>query len=175
MKPGLSEQPVVNLLGFQLCWWLAVLLQAQSPPWLCLLLMLHLGLHGDRAIELRLILPGAAFGYLIDTLLLLTGVFRFAQDAALPPLWLALLWSCFCATLRQGLKPLHRRPWLAALLGAVGGSSSYLLGAQLGAVELGYSSSASLLILAPIWALLLPFLLWLSQRSERARHLQETL
>ncbi|GGB91786.1 hypothetical protein GCM10011352_17310 [Marinobacterium zhoushanense] len=163
MKSGISEHIIINLVGFQLCWWLAVLLQNESLPWLILLLSGHLLLHSDRLAELQLILITATFGYLLDTLLLLSGVFHFERAPAVPPLWLALLWCCFAATLRQGLKPLATHPYLAGLLGGVAGSGSYLLGAQLGAVKLGYTTSTSLLILVPLWAALLPALLWLGQ------------
>ncbi|MBV1788168.1 DUF2878 domain-containing protein [Marinobacterium sp. D7] len=164
MKPGRSEQIIANLIGFQLCWWLAVLLQQQSLPWLILLLCAHLLLHSDRMGELRLILIAATLGYVVDSLLLLGGVFQFEHSPTLPPFWLALLWCCFAATLRQGLKPLASHPYLSALLGGAAGSGSYLLGARLGAVELRYSDSTTVLILASIWALLLPVLLRLSQR-----------
>lgn len=173
MKPGRSEQIIVNLIGFQLCWWLAVLLQQQSLPWLVLLLCTHLLLHSDRLRELRLILIAATLGYLVDSFLLLGGVFHFDSSPAVPPLWLALLWCCFAATLRQGLKPLASHPYLSALLGGVAGSGSYLLGARLGAVELGYSDSASALILASIWAVLLPTLLRLSQRFDANNRVRE--
>ncbi|MBR9882948.1 DUF2878 domain-containing protein [Marinobacterium lacunae] len=175
MKSGISDNIVVNLIGFQLCWWLAVLWQQQSVPWLMLLLCAHVLLHSDRLTELRLILATALLGYLVDTLLVLGGVFHFTPTAVLPPLWLALLWCCFAATLRQSLKPLAPHPYLAALLGGIAGSGSYLLGARLGAVELGYSTTTSLLVLMPIWALLLPALLRYSQQFDRTQRATEAL
>ncbi|KEA61767.1 hypothetical protein ADIMK_3914 [Marinobacterium lacunae] len=61
------------------------------------------------------------------------------------------------------------------MLGGIAGSGSYLLGARLGAVELGYSTTTSLLVLMPIWALLLPALLRYSQQFDRTQRATEAL
>ena len=78
------------------------------------------------------------------------GLFEFAAGF---PLWLALLWLGFALTLAHGLRWLLRLPrWQQALLGGVGGASSYVTGAVMGAVQLPWglwiSSAVLLLVLS---------------------------
>lgn len=162
IKSGLSENTLVNLLGFQLAWWSAVLFMDQAWPLLVALLVLHLCLHRQPGQEAKVLVLVALLGYTIDSLLTRIGVFQFATGASLPPLWLALLWLCFAATLRQGLSWFNRRLILAAIAAGIAGSSSYLAGAQFGAVSLGLPFLQSAIILAIIWSLLFPALLVLT-------------
>ena len=61
---------------------------------------------------------------------------------------------------------LHRRPWLAALFGAIGGPLAYL-GAARGwdVVQFAQPQWHSLLALAAGWAVAMPLLAWLARRG----------
>lgn len=160
-----SAEPLVtrlwfNIVWFQLCWLSAVLLQ--QPLVVAALLLVHLILLPNKKQEMAFIFLCAIPGLLIDSALTWFGLFQFSVPTTfILPAWLILLWFCFSATLNISLKYFADKLWLSALAGAIGGCSSYLAGARLDAVELGFSFAASAVILAPIWAVLFPVLFYL--------------
>ena len=122
--------PWMQLLGFNLFWLLAVSWQQPAP------LLGFLALHGlfspQRSRDLRL-LPLALAGCLLDALLWQLGLFEFASGFP---------------------------RWQQALIGGVGGASSYVTGAAMGAVQLPWGLGISSAVLALIWAGWLPLLVW---------------
>lgn len=147
--------PWMQLLGFNLFWFVAVAWQQPAP--LLGLLALHGLCSPQRSRDLRL-LPIALAGCLLDALLWQSGLFEFAAGF---PLWLALLWLGFALTLAHGLRWLVVLPrWQQALVGGLGGASSYLTGAAMGAVHLPWGLWISGSVLTVIWAVWLPVLLW---------------
>ena len=102
-------------------------------------------------------------GLLVDIVLTRSDIFVFPDHRFLP-LWLALLWLGFSTTLVRSLKFLNRHLLLAALFGAIGGPSSYFAGYRFGAVEFGYELIPTLLLLAVVWACLLPLFFTLARQ-----------
>ncbi|MCW9052093.1 MAG: DUF2878 domain-containing protein [Motiliproteus sp.] len=131
MFQGYSQNLWVNLLGFNLIWWLCILYGDKVLLPVSLLLLLHLLLHRTPVIEMMTLFICGGLGFAVDSLLTLAGVFRFESSSILPPLWLALLWLSFTATLRQSLRWFRGRYRLAACAGALAGSTTYLAAAQL--------------------------------------------
>ncbi|MFH7566508.1 DUF2878 domain-containing protein [Oceanimonas smirnovii] len=156
----MSKWQWTQLLAFEGFWLLAV---AGQNPWAWLtaaLLLVHFVFTPSRAADIRVLLL-AALGMAVDGLLTVTGVFAFSHW----PLWLGLLWVGFVLTLGHSLVWLRRFSWpLLALTGAVAGATSYIAGWQLQAVALPLGFWPSLMILALIWAGLLPLLVRLDQR-----------
>ena len=147
--------PWMQLLGFNLFWFMAVAWQQPAP--LLGLLALHGLFSPQRRRDLRL-LPLALAGCLLDALLWQLGLFEFAAGF---PVWLVLLWLGFALTLAHGLRWLVVLPrWQQALIGGFGGASSYLAGAAMGAVHLPWGLWISGSVLAVIWMAWLPVLLW---------------
>ncbi|MHC9244771.1 DUF2878 domain-containing protein [Aeromonas jandaei] len=150
-----------HLLGFNLYWLLAVKWQQPGP--LLVSLLLHFLFSPSRQRDLRL-LPIAVAGCLLDALLRQLGLFRFPAGF---PLWLVLLWLGFALTLAHGMRWLLRLPrWQQALFGMVGGTSSYVAGAAMGAVHLPWGIGISAALLAVIWMWWLPVLLWVMVKLE---------
>lgn len=150
-----------HLLGFNLYWLLAVKWQQPGP--LLVILLLHFLFSPSRQRDWRL-LPIAVAGCLLDALLWQLGLFRFPAGF---PLWLALLWLGFALTLAHGMRWLLRLPrWQQALFGMVGGTSSYVAGAAMGAVHLPWGIGISAALLAVIWMWWLPVLLWVMVKLE---------
>ena len=150
-----------HLLGFNLYWLLAVKWQQLGP--LLLMLLLHFLFSPRRRQDWRLV-PVALAGCLLDILLWRLGLFQFPSGF---PLWLLLLWCGFALTLSHGprwLRPLPR--WQQALFGMVGGASSYVAGAAMGAVHLPWGIWISTALLAVIWMWWLPVLLWVTVTLE---------
>ena len=165
---------VMNLVAFQLGWWALVLTAAQG--WseiglgvVALLLAWHLGRVRPLGSEALLIGLAALVGFGFDSLLLASGWVSFGGGELtgglgpdLPPLWMTALWANFATTLNVSLVSLQIRPWLAALLGLVGGPAAYWGGAELGAMSF-LDPTAGLIALALGWGILTPLLLALAR------------
>ncbi len=110
---------------------------------------------------------GAA-GTAVDSLNSAFGVLDFhnATLGWLAPLWITALW-CHFATVLPALAALRSRPWVAGLLGAVGGPLAYAGGARLGAAGLHPEPWISLLTLAIVWGLAVPTMLRLLLTAPR--------
>ncbi|MDO6563333.1 DUF2878 domain-containing protein [Amphritea sp. 1_MG-2023] len=166
-----SDNIWLNLLGFQLAWWCAILMTHHSLPILFSLLILHLLFHRQPVIETSVLLLCGLTGFAVDVMLTVIGFFQF-EASDFPPFWLLLLWFCFSATLRQSLSFFHSRLLLAAVCGGFFGSLTYLTAAHLGVVTLGFPWLSSGLVLMLIWMLLFPLLIRFSEMSfmRRANH-----
>jgi hypothetical protein len=156
---------LANSALFQIAWFACVF--GTQRPWLLLIAAGCIAAHLCWLLqpgEWRLWLITAACGWILDSALLQLGVLRFSGDSPVLPLWLALLWLAFASTLRHSLAWTARPWWLGSLLGAIGGPLSYLGGARLADVEMPHGAPASLLVLAVVWAVLLPALHALASR-----------
>lgn len=150
---------LINALVFQIGWLVCVI---GGDRWaltvgLALLAVHWLWVSRDHR-EWAVIALGALFGIAVDTLLHALQLFRFAEVTTGVPWWLAVLWLLFMTTLNHSLAILQRHPPWALLLGAIGGPASYYAGVQFGAAQFGLSPQMALLLLAAVWAVLLPLL-----------------
>ena len=161
MQSGLSQKWWINLAGFQLAWWSAILLTHYSLPVLVILLGGHLLFHRHPLNEFFVLLLCGFTGFGVDLLLTVSGVFTFAP-AVFPPLWLLLLWFCFSATLKQSLHFFYGRWLVASVCGGVSASLTYLAAAKLGAVTITLPFVPGFIVLMLVWMALFPLLLWLS-------------
>lgn len=156
----MNRKLLINALLFQTGWFACVF--STQQPWLLgvpvVVLLVHFRwLAGWRA-EGRLVASVLLAGSALDSLLLQFGVFDFGAERLLVPLWLALLWALLATTLNHCLAWTARPWWLGSLLGAVAGPLSYWAGAGIAGVKLPLGSTPSLLLLAGLWALLMPVL-----------------
>lgn len=162
---------LVNAIGFQAGWWACVIGAAQGQQALAiglslLLVAAHLVFAHPRGAEVRLALASLVIGVVVDSLLQAFGVLSFAGASwgPLSPPWLWMLWVLFALTLNASLdvlKNLHGS--VVAVLGAVFGPVSYIVGARLGAATFD-GSMVGTAILALTWAAALPALVALAKR-----------
>jgi len=158
--------PLINLTGFQICWWSCVLLpQGFSVTVIIIYLVAHLGLHPQRRQEMHTVILAGGLGIMIDKTLTWLGVLQFSSF----PWWLGALWLALATTLNNGLSFFQNRYLLAASFGAMAGSLSYFAGHQFGVLQLGDALHQSLFIFAVVWALLFPTLLWIAQSSHQTQ------
>ncbi|MES2627163.1 MAG: DUF2878 family protein [Pseudomonadota bacterium] len=164
---------MINLVCFKLSWVLLVWGQ-QSGCWPAILLLLgSLALHPAASGALRSLFAVALTGVLVDQLLTSAGLFVFSEKYI--PAWLIVLWLHFGLVLPQGLRFLAALPrWLQVATGALAGPLSYFAGQQLGAVDFGLSVYPTMLLLATVWAMLLPLLLELTNICERRKNFGNT-
>ena len=161
--------PLINIASFYLGWFACLLGATHAMPWLGVLVMatllaLHLFLTANRRQELRFILVTGLLGTSLDSLLMLSGLYTFTNHTLswLCPVWMMALWMGFASTLNHSMRWLHGRYGLACFFGAVGGPLSYYAGVGLGALSFVPSTGATLIVLAAVWSLVVPGLLWLA-------------
>ncbi len=124
----------VEFLALQAGWFAAVLGAKHGWPLLgpvvCAVLVVR-QLYGapNRGALLWAATLVATGGFVLDTGLRAAGLVAYPFPDPLPgpfaPLWIAGLWALFGALLGSSLSWLARRPWLAVLLGAIGGPFSF--------------------------------------------------
>ena len=167
---------IVNYLGLQLGWLACAWGAANGRVWLGPLVVgAHLGLHlwwsDTRRREAVFIAIVTLLGLVVDSVQKVTGLVIYAADfPAIPwlaPAWIVAMWALFGTAISTSLKWLQGRYFLAAFLGAIFGPLSYRTGAALGAASFSKGEWFSLGILALIWGLVLPALLWINQKLKR--------
>ena len=90
--------------------------------------------------------------------------------AGFTPPWLLALWVLFAIQVNVLFRWLRGRWLLAMMLGAVAGPLSFRAGAALGAAQIP-EVAVTMGVLAAGWALWLPMLVWMGQRSDGTRAL----
>ncbi|MEA9996259.1 DUF2878 domain-containing protein [Pseudomonas sp. 10B1] len=150
---------LANALLFQIGWFACVL--GGNSLWLLLagvVLAVHLLWISSWRTEGPMVVSVALIGTLIDSLLLKSGVFSFASEGLLIPLWLMVLWAVLATTLNHCLDWTATPWWRASVLGAIGGPMSYYAGSKMAGVYLPLGLWPSMLLLGIIWAVLFPLL-----------------
>ncbi|QOL25549.1 DUF2878 domain-containing protein [Thalassotalea sp. LPB0316] len=145
---------LVNNLGFNAIWFSAIFLGNTALALGVPLLIAHCWYYRARN-ELSTLLQVVVIGILVDSTLMHFGVFKFAEQSVLIPVWLMLIWAAFGATLNHSLAFLKDKKTLTLLVGFCLPPLSYLAGEKFGAVSFGYSTPYTLAILAVIWSPLL--------------------
>jgi len=160
------------LLAYQATWFVAVIGAGRGSWWPgvlagALFALWRLAVSPARALELRLLLAALGIGLLLESVWVGSGLLDYAAwPWAGPPAWILALWCAFALVVVPLLGYLHRRPWLAAALGAVGGPLADL-GAASGWDALRFSEPRwhALLALGAGWALAMPALAALAARG----------
>ncbi|WP_246223225.1 DUF2878 domain-containing protein [Alteromonas profundi] len=163
---------IFNFIWFQTIWWLVILFQSSAIVVVIGLFALWLLLTPTRREDGLLMITIMAIGFCIDSLLTMSGIFIFSKavvaDSSMGqwfiPFWLVLLWGAFAATLTHSLASLRGSLPIAALAGGLFAPLSYIAGAKLGAVDLGYPVTTTYIVLCAIWAVILPVCFMLSAR-----------
>lgn len=149
---------IANFVIFQSIWVAAVVFQ-NDGLWVCIgLIGLHFALSPERKADFSACYKAVLLGILIDAALMLSGVYIFPEGHF--PLWLVCLWIGFVLTLRHSMRWLWKKSiyWQIGL-GSIGGTTSYLAGSRLGAVQLGIDIIYVAVLLLLIWSILVPLLL----------------
>jgi hypothetical protein len=164
---------LINFVAFQIGWFACVLGGAHQLPWFgTLLVSIIIAIHLSRAsqprAELFLILIAIAIGSIWDSFLVWNGWLEYPSGTLIPdmaPHWILAMWGIFATTLNLSLRWLKGRWLLALVSGAIAGPLAYYAGARLGGVVFSEQATA-LIALSLGWAVLMPFLVALSQRFD---------
>lgn len=169
-----------NIIGYQLVWFVAVIFAGRGEPWPGVAAALafvawQIAVSQHRRAGLRVLAIALVCGVVIDGLV--RGLHLADYAAAVPalpgggaPLWILGLWACFSLTLSGPLRALGTRPWLAVVLGGIGGPLAYA-GAARGWDALVFQAPAwrALALLAVGWAVAMPLLATLTHRWSLVR------
>ena len=130
--------------------------------------MPYLWLHEDRPRAVELLAVLGVVGLAIDSALSASSIISFVGSpfSWLAPPWIVALWLQFATSRETLLASLRDRPWIAAVVGAVGGPLAYGVGVRLGAASFPAGEEAlSLLVFAVVWAAIMPWATWFAYRE----------
>lgn len=122
-------------------------------------LAVHFSLSPQPYIDSLVLIGISSVGLLLDSINQSLGVVSFyaSNESFLAiPYWLLTLWMVFAVSLPHSLYWLHRKPLIAVLAGAIGGTSSYFAGSRFDALSFAEPLWQSLLVFSFEWGLLLP-------------------
>ncbi len=118
--------------------------------------------------EWRLIAVFLLLGFVVDGSLFRLSLFTSTTEPwtalGVPPIWLLCLWVSVATLFAHSLSFLSKRYALAAGFGLVGPTMSYFAGAKMAGITLASPLVYSLLIVAVLWAMILPFGVWLTDK-----------
>jgi Protein of unknown function (DUF2878) len=166
----------INVIIFQLLWWLAVLPSMSQLVWpaaiAAMLLFIHTGLASQQyAAQAIIITSAVTLGFIADTSLSLSGLVQFSggfYDGALTSWWMALLWAGFATTLLWSMRFVLTWRWeYLALIGGISGVISYAAGWKLEALSFNRGEVIGLLAVFIVWSLCFPSLCRLTTYSMR--------
>jgi len=170
------NRTLFNFVAFQVGWFSCVLGAANGLPLLgvlvvCLIVALHIRLSDQPGHELRLLVLSMLLGLVFDSLLVSSGWVSYPSGmmvAGVAPYWILAMWALFSTTLNLSMGWLKNSLVLASVMGAVFGPLSYLAGQRLGAIQL-VDFRSSMIMLALIWALVMPILVFAASRFDHVR------
>ena len=166
---------LINFAAFQFGWFSSVIGAAQQMPWLgplafLVVLAIHLRQSSRPKSELGLVIACGVIGVFFDSLLVAAGWVTYPSglfSELMAPYWIVTMWMLFGTTLNLSMGWMKGRPFLAAVLGAVGGPSSYYAGQKLGGIQF-LEFFPAMIALAIGWAVFMPLLMRLAERLDGA-------
>ena len=170
--PSRARQ-LANFAVFEAAWFACILGVAHGAPgWgtaaVVAAIGWHVGISARPSTELALVGLLAAIGLVAESLVVSQRHVVYPNGQPMDwvaPYWMVALWAEFAIALNVTLRWLKRRPLLAGVLGAVFGPLSFMGGVRLGAARF-VDAPAALVTLACMWAVLMPLVMWLSDRLD---------
>jgi hypothetical protein len=170
--PSRARQ-LANFAIFEAAWFACILGVAHGQPlWgtaaVVAAIAWHVAISARPLVELALAGLLCVIGLVAESLALAQGhvAYPAGQPVAwLAPYWMVALWGEFAIALNVTLRWLKGRPFVALVLGALFGPLSFLGGVRLGGARF-VDEPAALITLACMWAVLMPLIIWLSDRFD---------
>ena len=126
---------------------------------------IHLWLASSRKSEALLILSACLLGVIVDSSQQALGLFTFKTEPGWPlwlPLWVFVIWAQFATLFHYALYWLKDRYLFAGVFGLIGGPLAYWAGIRMGAASFGENPTITIIVLALVWAAVIPALVRLS-------------
>lgn len=148
----------VDLVLFKVTWVCLVVFQSQAVFPVIAVIALKLLTWPNIIRALPVVVLTFVSGLLMDSALMVSGVFVFTSDYL--PIWLILLWLSFALTLPRGFSFISRwHPLAQSAIGIVAGCLGYFAGYLLGAVSYGLSITLTMLVIGVLWAGFVPLMI----------------
>lgn len=146
----------------------------QGPLLNLAIVILHVLRVPNKVFELVLVATIPLMGSLLDTALAFAGILEYVEPYScchwIAPLWVTSLWALFATSINHSLEWAGRNLWMAAVLGGIGGTMSYLAAIKIGAARFMVSDGWGIFYLAIGWAIAMPLCYaynrWLKKRFE---------
>lgn len=161
---------VFSTIFFYFAWTLCLYEASISHTYYSLLLIIgfisyYFYFSSNRKADLLLVMIVLTLGPLSDILYVQLGVLNYhsqLQDSFFfPPWWVFSLWALFAVNIHL-FAWLVNRWFLAVLFGAIGGPLSYLSAIRIGSASILMPLPIVLLLIAFLWALFFPALIWIN-------------
>lgn len=164
---------IANFVVFQSAWFAAVLGAAHGYALLGTLCVAgaiawHLAVSSRPGEEAKLVAIVCVFGFVIETAVAMQGHIAYTSgqpDPRFAPYWMVALWGLLAIALNVTMRWLKGRYLLAAVIGVVAGPASFISGVRLGGARF-VDATPALVTMACIWAVMMPLLMWLSNRYD---------
>jgi hypothetical protein len=156
----------INVILYQLIWFLCVLGGNKGAVAALPLLLVHLVTSRTKGADLKMMGFMLFLGLIVDSTLHQVGFFTFTNTGFPIPLWLMVIWLGLAITPHHSLAWLKYRPLLSAVFGALGGPVAYWAGARLGAASFSWPLLQALPFLAVIWAFIWALVMYFSVLTE---------
>lgn len=168
----ISQNPIFNLLAYQLAWFVCLLSAAKGLPLIgsvtaIAVVIWHVWGVKRPKTELTLILISGFIGLTWESILVQLGWISYVSGIIIPgfaPHWIVALWLVFATTFNVSLKWFKTHLAVVALFGFVGGPLAFYAGSVLGALTL--TPIFGLAAIAIGWGLLMPILMSLARRFD---------
>ena len=157
---------LLNIVIYQTIWFLCVLFGNLGALLSLPLLALHFVFSDKKAADARMMVILGTLGLIIDGSLRAAGVLALSSWGWPIPLWLATIWLGLATLPHHSLWWMRSRLFVNILFGALGGPLAYWGGMQLGAASFPLPLEYSLLVLAAVWAVVWPLVMFLAGRKE---------
>ncbi|OED44419.1 hypothetical protein ACH42_07570 [Endozoicomonas sp. (ex Bugula neritina AB1)] len=158
----------VNYLLFQTGWFLCVVGTDSIALYVtCTILFIHFITIGNWREEKETLAVCLLLGSAVDSFLGNLDILQFNNDGRILPVWLACIWVLLGTTIKHSLSWVGKNRYIGALLGFIGGPAAYVGMAQLTDMHLAEPLWQTLLILAILWAIIIPLLQAFSQAWQK--------
>lgn len=160
---------VVNVVMYQLIWFLCVLFDTIGAFGGLLIVALHFAVSDRKLEDLRMSAFLLVLGIIVDGTLVQLGFFSFTTPGFPLPFWLVVIWLGLSITPNHSLAWMKNRPLLSLFFGAIGGPAAYWAGVRLGAATFHWEVFPSLALLALVWGILWVTIMNVSLYTESER------
>lgn len=159
---------LVNILIYQVVWFLCIVLGNIGGLFSLILLAVHLYYSPVEKDDLVLMLLFLCFGMVIDGTLYHLGYIQLKEYSFPIPFWLMIVWIALATLPNHSLKWLKKRYLICTILGGLAGPLAYWAGVKMGAASFTLPLLQSLLLYAFMWALLWPVVMYLVKFLEQS-------
>lgn len=128
------------------------------------ILLYHFCVSNEKKSDLVICLALAVLGTIVDSVYIAIGMLDykggFEYFPSIAPLWITSLWVLYGTSVNHSLKWMRCNVFVAAVMGAGGAISSYLVGVKLEAVKFLWEEWLVLTVIGTVWAIVVPLSLY---------------